>query len=143
MKKQEENGNTEAEKDKLETLEERLEKLRKREKELTEKEEQELQKQKEILNEIQTMKVAITEERKKIESIQDQIANDEVPTHDSAYSSRQTTASPTPIPQPSPRQVLTILSKKSYKGPKIHYQLKINNFCPVGLRFEQYNIPNG
>ena len=117
MKKQEENGNTEADKDKLETLEERLEKLRKREKELTEKEEQELQKQKEILSEIQTMKVAITEERKKIESIQDQIANDEVPTHDSAYSSRQTTASPTPIPQPSPRQVLLYWVKKD-KRPK-------------------------
>ena len=54
------------------------------------------------------MKVSIIEERQKIESIQEQIANDEVPTHDSAYSSRQTTASPTPIPQPSPRKVSKI-----------------------------------
>ena len=51
------------------------------------------------------MKVACVEERRKIESIQDQIANDEVPTHDSAYSSRQTTASPTPPAQPSPKKV--------------------------------------
>ena len=55
------------------------------------------------------MKVSIIEERQKIESIQEQIANDEVPTHDSAYSSRQTTASPTPIPQPSPRKVSKII----------------------------------
>ena len=60
------------------------------------------------------MKVSIIEERQKIESIQEQIANDEVPTHDSAYSSRQTTASPTPIPQPSPRKVSKI--KQERKG---------------------------
>ena len=59
-------------------------------------------------------KVSIIEERQKIESIQDQIANDEVPTHDSAYSSRQTTASPTPIPQPSPRKVKENKTKKTF-----------------------------
>ena len=60
------------------------------------------------------MKVSIIEERQKIESIQEQIANDEVPTHDSAYSSRQTTASPTPIPQPSPRKVKETKTKKTF-----------------------------
>ena len=65
------------------------------------------------------MKVSIIEERQKIESIQEQIANDEVPTHDSAYSSRQTTASPTPIPQPSPRKVKEIKTNVlSFYPPK-------------------------
>ena len=63
------------------------------------------------------MKISIIEERQKIESIQEQIANDEVPTHDSAYSSRQTTASPTPIPQPSPRKVKFKYSEKATKSP--------------------------
>ena len=79
------------------------------------------------------MKVSIIEERQKIESIQEQIANDEVPTHDSAYSSRQTTASPTPIPQPSPRKVKFIYSEKATKSPKLfwlskHFQIKFEDF---------------
>ena len=71
------------------------------------------------------MKVSIVEERQKIESIQEQIANDEVPTHDSAYSSRQTTASPTPIPQPSPRQVKFIYYEMATKFEEISHFLDI------------------
>ena len=71
------------------------------------------------------MKVSIIEERQKIESIQEQIANDEVPTHDSAYSSRQTTASPTPIPQPSPRKVKIIYYEMATKFEDISHFLTL------------------
>ena len=83
-------------KETLESLEQRLEKLRQRERELTEQEEEELTKQREKISEIQSMKAACINERLKIEAVQEQIANDEVPNHDSAFSSRETTASPPP-----------------------------------------------
>jgi len=87
----------------IESLEVRLQKLKKRERELSQQEEEEMAKQREKLQEIQAMKAAIVRERVKIERIQDQIDSEDVPTHDSAYASRETTASPPP-PQPSPRR---------------------------------------
>ena len=87
----------------LESLEQRLRKLKQREQELSQREEEELARQREKLQEIQTMKAACVRERKKIEAIQDQLDSEDVPNHDSAYASRETTASPIPPPEPSPR----------------------------------------
>ena len=96
LKKKEEELLQESEKSKddLESLDKRLAKLRQRERELTEQEDEELTRQRQKLSEIQAMKSACINERLKIEAIQEQIANDEVPNHDSAFSSRETTASP-------------------------------------------------
>ena len=83
-------------------LEVRLEKLKRRERELSE-EEEEMLKQRTKLQEIQAMKAQVQRERRKIESIQDQLDSEDVPDYDSAYASRDSTASNAVTPQPSPR----------------------------------------
>ena len=83
-------------------LEVRLEKLKRRERELSE-EEEEMLKQRTKLQEIQSMKAQVQRERRKIESIQDQLDSEDVPDYDSAYASRDSTASNAVTPQPSPR----------------------------------------
>ena len=132
LKKKEEELLKESEKDKesketLETLEERLAKLRQRERELTEQEDEELTRQREKISEIQAMKSACINERLKIEAIQEQIANDEVPNHDSAFSSRETTASP-------PMSRVSILSKK------IKILVKWQGFC-IPFWFDEFFVP--
>ena len=49
------------------------------------------------------MKAQVQRERRKIESIQDQLDSEDVPDYDSAYASRDSTASNAVTPQPSPR----------------------------------------